>query len=340
MIVIDGAKGEGGGQILRTALTLSMVTGKPFTIENIRAGRAKPGLMRQHLACVKAAAEICGAGYEGADTGSQRLAFWPGKVRAGTYRFAIGTAGSCTLVLQTVMMALALADEAASVTVTGGTHNMMAPSFDFLDRTFLPLVRRMGFKIHAVCARRGFYPAGGGEIQLTVEPRGAMTPLELLEAGKRLRQEAKAVVANLPFAIAEREAETFRAAMNWPHESCLAREDAEAIGPGNVIVAALIHEHVTEVFTGFGKQGKTAERVARDLAGEVRDYVKAGAPVGPHLADQLLLPMALGAGGRFVTSHPTQHTHTNIDTIQRFLDVPVTLAEIGNGHWSVEVDRK
>ena len=339
MIVIDGAIGEGGGQILRTALTLSMVTGKPFTIENIRAGRAKPGLMRQHLACVKAAAEICGAGYEGAEAGSRRLAFWPGPVRAGTYRFDIGTAGSCTLVLQTVMMALALADKASSVTVSGGTHNMMAPSFDFLDRAFLPLVRAMGFPVHAVCARRGFYPAGGGEMQLSVEPRGTTAPLVLLESGKRLRQEARAIVANLPFAIAQREAETFRAAMNWPHESCLAREDAEAIGPGNVIFAALTYEHVTEVFTGFGKQGKTAERVARDLADEVRDYVKAGAPVGPHLADQLLLPLALGAGGRFITSHPSQHTRTNSDTISRFLDVPMALAQSGEGKWTVTVGR-
>jgi RNA 3'-terminal phosphate cyclase (ATP) len=337
MITIDGSQGEGGGQILRTALTLSMVTGKPFTIENIRARRAKPGLMRQHLTCVKAAAEISGADHDGAEVGSARLSFWPKQARAGAYSFAVGTAGSTTLVLQTVLPALMLLDAPSSVTVTGGTHNQMAPSFDFLDQAFLPLMRRMGYDVHASLMRRGFYPAGGGEIQLSVGPRQTAETMVLMEAGQRLRQEARAIVANLPYSIAEREAEAFRAAMNWPLDSCLAREDAKAPGPGNVLIASLVQENVTEVFTGFGRQGVTAERVAHDLAAEVKAYLKAGMPVGEHLADQLLLPMALGAGGMFVTSRPTEHFRTNMRTIGAFVDEQVSTEQIDSQRWQVAV---
>jgi len=230
-----------------------------------------------------------------------------------------------------------LLDAPSSVTVTGGTHNMMAPSFDFLDRAFLPLVRRMGFDAHAALARRGFYPAGGGTIELSTGPRRAAAPLVLDEAGRHLRSEATAIVANLPFEIARREAEAFAAAMGWPQEACLARQDVTATGPGNVLVADLVHEHVTEVFVGFGRQSVTSEKVAGDLAEEVHSHISAGAPVGPHLADQLLLPMALGAGGRFVTSRPTGHLRTNAEVIGRFLPATIDIHAIDGSRWSVEV---
>jgi RNA 3'-terminal phosphate cyclase (ATP) len=286
---------------------------------------------------VKAAAEISGAGHDGAAVGSTRLSFWPRQVRPGTYRFAIGTAGSTTLVLQTVLPALMLLDLPSSVTVTGGTHNQMAPSFDFLDQAFMPLLRRMGFDTHAVLIRRGFYPAGGGEIQLSIGPRGAGLPLMLTESGRRLRQEARAIVANLPYSIAEREAEAFRIAMNWKHASCYARTDADAPGPGNVLVASLVHDQVTEVFTGFGRQGVSAERIAGDLAAVVKAYLKVGAPVGEHLADQLLLPMVLGAGGVFLTSEPTEHTHTNISVIHQFLSTDISVAERDDKRWLITI---
>jgi RNA 3'-terminal phosphate cyclase (ATP) len=337
MISIDGSEGEGGGQVLRTALALSMVTGKPFTMEKIRGKRAKPGLMRQHLACVKAAAEITGASHEGATVASTRLVFRPGPVRAGGYTFAIGTAGSTTLLLQTVLPALMLLDAPSSVTVTGGTHNAMAPSFDFIDEAFLPLVRRIGFDAHAVLIRRGFYPAGGGEIQVSTRPRLGTQVLALMDAGQRLRQEARAIVANLPYNIAEREAEAFRLALNWPLESCLGRTDADAEGYGNVVVASLVHEHVTEVFTGFGERGVSAERVAGDLATEVKQYIMADAPVGPHLADQLLLPMGLSRGGMFITSQLTAHFHTNARIIETFLPVEIETALLDGKRWSVAV---
>src|SRR2546428_9297761 len=160
MITIDGSFGEGGGQILRTALSLSLATGTPFRIENIRAGRKKAGLLRQHLTAVLAAAEIGAAEIEGATLGSTMLTFTPKSVRAGEYRFAVGTAGSGTLVFQTILPALLRASAATRVTIEGGTHNSAAPPFDFLDRTFLPLIRKMGATVSLKLERYGFYPAG------------------------------------------------------------------------------------------------------------------------------------------------------------------------------------
>lgn len=186
VISIDGSHGEGGGQILRTALSLSAVTGKPFAIENIRARRSKPGLMRQHLTAVKAAAAICGAKADGAEVGSTRLRFEPGSLKAGEYAFNIGSAGSTSLVLQTVLPPLALADGASRVTLQGGTHNTGAPPFEFLDRAFLPLIRRIGFNADVELRRFGFYPAGGGEVRVEIQAPSTLEPLVIDERGAAL----------------------------------------------------------------------------------------------------------------------------------------------------------
>jgi RNA 3'-terminal phosphate cyclase (ATP) len=185
LIRIDGRLGEGGGQILRTSLSLSLVTGKAFRIENIRAGREKPGLLRQHLAAVLAAAEVCGGEVEGAVPGSSCLTFRPGPVRPGQYRFSVGTAGSATLVFQTVLPALMLGSWPSSVEVEGGTHNMAAPPYDFLSRTFVPLVNRMGPNVSLRFERYGFYPAGGGRFSAEIQPAVALKPLHLGERGGR-----------------------------------------------------------------------------------------------------------------------------------------------------------
>lgn len=195
MISIDGSFGEGGGQILRTSLSLSLATGKPFRIENIRAGRQKPGLLRQHLTAVLAAADVGGAKIEGATLGSQTLAFSPGEVRPGEYRFSVGTAGSGTLVFQTVFPALMLASGGSRITIEGGTHNSAAPPFDFLARTFLPLMERMGPKVHLQFDRYGFYPAGGGCFCAVVEPVARLRPLNLGERGETVSRRITAIVA-------------------------------------------------------------------------------------------------------------------------------------------------
>jgi RNA 3'-terminal phosphate cyclase (ATP) len=320
MEVIDGSQGEGGGQILRTALALSLVTGTPFRLEKIRAGRPKPGLLRQHLTAVTAAIEIGSATADGAALGSQELAFRPGPVRPGVYRFAVGTAGSAGLVLQTVLPPLLTATGPSTLVVEGGTHNPHAPPFDFLALAFLPLLARMGAGVRAVLDRPGFYPAGGGQLTVEVTPTPALVPLTLLERGASRRRRARAVVANLPAGIAHRELRVVRDKLGFRPEELeavtLGARDG-ARGPGNVVLIELEGEHGTEVFTGFGEVNVPAEAVADHAVQEARQYLAAQVPVGPHLADQLLVPLALAGGGAFRTVPLTRHSTTNMAVIRQ-----------------------
>jgi RNA 3'-terminal phosphate cyclase (ATP) len=336
MIAMDGSAGEGGGQILRTAIGLSLVTGKPFRIQRIRAGRSKPGLMRQHLTAVHAAAEVGDARVEGASLGSVELTFVPAKVRPGEYSFDVGTAGSATLVLQTVLPALILADRPSQLCLRGGTHNTHAPPFDFLEKAFLPLLGRMGPQVEAALDRPGFYPAGGGQVTVAIQPCVKLQPIELLQRGRIVRRLARGMVSRLPRHIAEREVETVRRRLSWPPD-CTAVEEVESPGPGNVLIVEVQSEQVTEVFSGFGEKGVRAEDVAKGVVREVRGYLDAEVPVGRHLADQLLVPMALAGGGRFRTLAPSEHTRTNIETLQQFLDVPMAVEEIEPGVWEISV---
>lgn len=326
-MTLDGSEGEGGGQILRSALALSMLTGQPFRIVNIRANRPKPGLMRQHLASVRAAAEICAAQVEGAELGATALAFAPGPVRPGTYRFAVGSAGSTTLVLQTVLVPLALAGAASHLVIEGGTHNSSAPHFDYLDRVFLPVIRRLGYRVEATLVQRGFYPAGGGAISVVIEPAGPRAALDLVSRGAPVSRRALAQVANLPYEIATREASTLQGLLELADAEAEAHT-VKADGPGNIAFVTLAFEHISEIFTGFGTIGVTAEQIARTIVQDIGKYLKSDAAVGPHLADQLLLPMALAGGGRFTTTRPTPHTLTNIAVIRKFLPVQISVTDL------------
>lgn len=321
MIRIDGSKGEGGGQILRSALALSMVTGRPFQIEQIRAGRPKPGLMRQHLTAVLAAQRICEAEVGGAEIGSSALTFTPRGVRAGDYAFAVGTAGSCTLVLQTVLPALLCAGAPSVVTLEGGTHNPYAPPFDFLERAFLPLLGRLGARVAARLERAGFYPAGGGRMVVEIGAAAALQPFELRERGAIRRRRARALVARLPAAIGERELASLRDLLTLEESECGVEAVRDSLGPGNVLMLELEGDAVTEVITGFGERDVPADRVARNVADEARAYLAADVPVGRHLADQLLIPLALAGGGGFRTLPLTRHAETNMEIIGRFLPV-------------------
>ncbi|MCC6077144.1 RNA 3'-terminal phosphate cyclase [Pseudomonas sp. GCM10022188] len=318
-IVLDGA--EGGGQLLRTALSLSMLTGTPFRIERIRGGRSRPGMLRQHLTAVQAAAAVCGATVEGAVLGSLALSFRPGPIRGGDYRFAIGSAGSCILVLQTVLPALWFADGPATVTVSGGTHNQAAPPADFLIRSWQPLLARMGVRQRLELRRHGFYPAGGGELLATVEPCAGLTPLELPGRGELRRLRAEALVAGLPAGIAWRELQRVRQLL--ADADIQPRELPREQGPGNVLMIEVAGDAVCELFTGFGAKGVSAESVAERTVAEVERYLHSGAAVGEHLADQLLLPLALAGGGAFTTTHVSDHLHSNAAVIERFLAVEV-----------------
>jgi len=339
MIQVDGAFGEGGGQVVRTSLALSLVTGKPFSISDIRAGRQKPGLMRQHLTALNAAARIGNAQVQGNAIGSRSFTFKPGTVRPGRFHFAVGSAGSCTLVLQTVLPALLQAGGDSELTLEGGTHNPYAPPFDFLQKSFLPLVNKMGPTLRAELERPGFYPAGGGKFQVSIRPVQHLTPIDLLERGRIHRRSALAVVSNLPLSIAQRELRIVAQKMKWEPETLKAREVRNAKGPGNVLTIEIVSDALTEVFTGFGRRGVSAEKVAGRTVQMVQEYLRDDLPVGPYLADQLLIPLAMAGGGRFRTLPPTRHTTTNIAVIKHFLDVDIRLKACGDHQWEVEIIR-
>jgi RNA 3'-terminal phosphate cyclase (ATP) len=327
MIVIDGSQGEGGGQILRTSLSLSMITGTPFRIEKIRAGRRKPGLLRQHLTCVTAATAISGATVTGAELGSAVLTFEPGPIKGDTYDFAIGSAGATTLVFQTVLPALLRAADASRVTLSGGTHNPFAPTFDYVVRAYLPLLARMGATVEATLHKPGYYPAGGGKWHAVIQPCAHLQPLVLEETGKLVTRRIIADVANVPFDVAERECAVSQHLLGWPPETAQPRS-VRADGNGNVLTVELGFANLTELFVGFGERNLAAEEVATRTVQQVRAYQLARAPVGPHLCDQLLLPLGLAGAGHFITGQPTEHTRTNIAVIEKFLSVEFTLDEL------------
>jgi RNA 3'-terminal phosphate cyclase (ATP) len=323
-ITIDGSEGEGGGQVLRTSLALSLVTGRRFRIDNIRAGRAKPGLLRQHLTAVQAAAEVGGARVSGAELGGRTLTFEPSQVRSGEYRLAVGTAGSATLVLQTVLPALLCARAGSRLTLEGGTHNPQAPTFDFIAKTFLPVLRTMGAAVEARLERHGFYPAGGGRFVVDVEPCAALGRLALLERGPA-RVQARALLASLPEHIGKRELSVVRERLGIDRQCTRVEAIESPVGPGNVLMIVIESEPVAEVITSFGMKGVSAESVAASACDEAEAFLAANVPVGTHLADQLLIPMALAGGGSFRTLAPTMHTVTNAAVIQRFLAVRIAI---------------
>jgi len=333
-ITIDGSLGEGGGQILRTALALSLITRRPLKIEKIRAGREKPGLQRQHLAAVRAAQEISGAHAGGAQLGSSAIEFTPGRVNGGNYSFAIGSAGSVTLVLQTVLPALILAPQPSQLTLEGGTHNPGAPPADFLERAFLPLLNHMGPTVTGTLEKYGFYPAGGGRLHVHIQPAEKLGRIDLPERGALLKTAITAIVSGLPQSIGQREVEFLRGKFPPKNFHVLVRQ-VPGPGPGNAVFIELTYEKITELMTAFGKRGVSSEAVAASALKEARNYMTAGAPVGPHLADQLLLPMALAQGGSFRTGRPTKHMLTNIDVIKHFLDIKVEIQPIDGNIWQV-----
>lgn len=336
MIEIDGAQGEGGGQVLRSSLSAAILTGQAVRVSAIRARRSKPGLMRQHLTAVQAAAAICAAEVTGAGIGSTALTFRPGSVRAGEYAFAIGTAGSCTLVLQTVLVPLLAAGGPSTVRITGGTHNQAAPPVDFLQRAFLPLLARIGLPVALELVRHGFFPKGGGEIVATLRPAVAPGRLELHERGARTLAWAEALVAGLPVDIARRELEVVGRLLGWEGDQLRVRGLPAGQGPGNVVTVTVASEHVTEVFTGFGERGTPAETVATRAGREAREYLAATAPVGEHLADQLLLPLVFAGGGAFTATTASTHLRTNADVLARITGRRMRIDRVETG-WRVEV---
>jgi len=339
MLTIDGATGEGGGQILRTALALSMVTRTAFRIVNIRATRKRPGLMHQHLAAVNAAARICSAEVEGAALDSMELEFTPGDVTGGDYQFSIGTAGSTILLLQTVMPALLLAPQPSTLLVEGGTHNPLAPSFEFFDLAFLPQLRAMGARVKARLERPGFYPAGGGRVQVHVAPTRRLKPIQLQRRGAVRQIRATAMIAQLPEHIARRELDVIARELSLEDPRLQMVRAVSAAGAGNALNLVIESQYATEVVSGVGIRGLTAERVAEDVARRARRYLDANVPVGEHLADQLLLPMTLARGGTFRTLLPSRHLSTNARVLEQFSGIRVVFQTCGPDCCTVSLPR-
>ncbi len=318
MITIDGAEGEGGGQVVRNTCALSLVTGEPFTIENIRGGRDQPGLMRQHLTAIEAACTIGGGDCEGLELGSSRIVFRPGSVSGGDYRFAVGTAGSTALVLQTVLVPLVLADKPSSLVIEGGTHASMAPPFDFIEKCFLPVLARMGTHVTARIKRHGFFPRGGGRIEIDIAP-APLQRIECIERGAPTGHSGSVLYASIDDAIAARiRKAAYKQLPDWDGNAIILRELPAEQGPGIAMMLETGFENVTEIVSGFGKLGLSAERIGKTAGKRMAGYEASGAFAGPYLQDQLLLPMALAGGGAFTSVKISQHTRTAADIIAQF----------------------
>lgn len=311
---------------MRTALALSLVTQTPLRVENIRAKRSRPGLLRQHLAAVKAA-EAIGAEIDGAEIGATEIAVRPGPVRGGDHRLAVGSAGSAVLVLQTVLPALLSFGEAAHLRLEGGTHNPYAPPFDFLERVFAPVLERMGASLRFELERPGFYPAGGGAFTVDVAACSGLRPIEIMERGAVLSRKATALVAHLPGEIAKRELSVVERDLAWSEDELQIRQVKDSSGPGNVLLLEVETEHARELCAGFGERGVKAETVAKRAVGELCRYLDCGMPVGVRLADQLMVPFALARGGAFRTLPLSNHSRTNLDVIRKFLPVTIEVEE-------------
>ncbi len=337
MISIDGSMGEGGGQLIRSALSLSLVTGEPFVMRNIRAGRKRPGLMRQHLTSVLAAQAVGEADVEGASVASTELTFKPRSLRGGDLHFAVGTAGSTMLVLQTVLVPLLRATLPSTLTIEGGTHNPTSPPFEFVSQVFLPVLARMGAQVDAKLERHGFYPAGGGRVRVLITPSDALSKLELQARGALVERHITALVSNLPDQLGQRELEVLLARLGWDRSYGRVVLVPDSLGPGNALLAELVFEHATELLVGFGEKGISAEHVGEQVAHEVQRFIASDVPVGEHLADQLLLPMALGAGGMFRTLELTSHATTQIELIRMFIGTQITVERENEDACRVEV---
>ena len=340
---IDGAQGEGGGQMLRTALTLSILTKQPIEIVNIRAQRKKPGLLRQHLTSVLAAQAICNATTEGVELGAGRIRFSPGEVVSGDYHFAIGTAGSTVLVCQTILPVLAMANASSNVTFEGGTHNGMSPSLCFLEQSYLPLLRLIGIHCQVERSALGFYPAGGGKWKINIKPAKDLSRIELTEAASNFAAAPEncrlhALISQLPLSIGEREVEAARAILNWNTSEGVVTE-VDSSGPGNSFQLKIEADTHSSVFEVVGELGVSAERVAKRCAGRVRKFIHSQAAVEEQLADQLLIPMVLAGGGNYTTTKPTQHTTTNIAVIKQFIDIDIQAKQLNDVCWKITLSR-
>ena len=334
MIEIDGSYGEGGGQILRTSLALSAIRKVPILVKNIRTGRKNPGLRHQHLAAVRAVSRVCGAEVQGDSLGSQTLRFIPEDTRPGKHQFDVGTAGSVTLLLQAIFLPLCLAERDSALTLIGGTHVPWSPPFHYISQVLFPALESMGVSAEALIEKWGFYPKGGGRVQLKLNPTGKLTPISLVERGLLKRISGISVIANLPRHVADRQKEQARKRIR--DELGIDPEigviyDAPSIGQGSFLFLLAECEGIFAGFSSLGAPGKPAEKVADEAVDSLKNYVESDGCVDPHLADQLVPFMALVKGNSsFTTTEMTEHLFTNLWVIAHFTETKIqTRGDLG-----------
>jgi RNA 3'-terminal phosphate cyclase (ATP) len=334
-VQLDGSEGEGGGQILRSALSLSLITGRPFQITRLRERREPPGLRPQHLACVRGAEALSSSTSEGAALGASELSFTPGPVRAGDYLLEVGTAGSTPLLLQCLFFPLALAG-GGRLTLRGGTHLPHSPSYHYLANVWLPVMHAYGLRASLSLTHAGFYPEGGGELQAEISPRAEPPLLVDLPARGMLQDiTLSTFVGGLPFSIAERQSRSAELALRerglYSHTQNRALPVTGSAGSVTFILAQF--ENTFAGFTALGERGRPAEEVGREAAEAVARFMESAGAIDEHLGDQILLPAALLAAGRlgpaapgttrFTASEVTEHLTTHARVIERFLPVKV-----------------
>jgi len=333
LLQLDGS--SGGGQMMRTALSLSVITGQGFVMQHIRGKRPRPGLMRQHLTCVLAAAEVCGASVEGAEIGSTEITFRPGSIQAGSYHFSIGTAGSTALLFQTLLPILWSADGPSELRLEGGTHNPMAPPYEFLAEVFLPALGHAGVSCELALGNAGFIPVGGGELNACIAPCPALIPLHFTERQSYQEPTIRVIHRNLSQGILDR---TIKGAREiFPDAEAIIETAAAGPSTGLCALVSVTGSGLPELSSTCGDRGVPAEQVGRRAAKPLQDFLGAAAPVGRHLADQLLIAMALTGEGAFLTMHPDEHVSTNIDVIERFLPVTFDIRDGERGNKWIEV---
>ena len=340
LVVIDGSQGEGGGQILRTALTLSLITGRPFRMTGIRANRPNPGLRAQHLQCLRAGAKISGGRCEGAAKGAVEIEFSPGAVVAGKYDFSIGTAGSTSLLLQTLVMPLALAGGGV-LRLSGGTHVNWAPVFDYLHLQYLPVLETLGVRTRAKLLQAGFYPKGGGQVEIEIELAGGISPLLLTERCEMKSLSVITVIGNLKLEIAQRMNRHALKLLDRTGISATAEiQPARSLGPGVCIVVAAEFENGRACYSALGERGKPAEKVAAEAVDRLFGFLESEACVDEYLADQLLVPLALAEGrSHFTTERVTSHLLTNAATVRRFLPLTIEIDGVHDLPGSVRIQK-
>lgn len=323
MIQIDGSFGEGGGQVLRTSLTLALITGQPIEIHNIRAGRKRPGLQPQHLKCVEAAILISSGKAKGDKIGSQHLFFEPGQVTPGAYRIDIGTAGATTLVLHTVYLPLALAGGCSNLSITGGTHVPWSPTYHFLSLHWLKYLELIGFDMKLHLDRAGFYPKGDGKIRVEISPVNKLKPIHLVDRGALKTISGISAVANLDFSIAERQRnQSLKRLERLSYYPKISIEKMPSRYKNTMMLLQAEFETGSGCFTALGAIGKRAEKVADEAVDDLIEYLNARGCIDKYLADQLILPLSIINGESiFLTSKLTNHLVTNLEVVKKILNI-------------------